>query len=69
MKIDCISDLLPCPFCKGMNLRIPKQFIMINDFEDCLVHESCVQCIDCGASGPTSAHIGSENIRKEWNKR
>ena len=67
MIVDCISDLLPCPFCNGKNLRVPRLPIISKDFQDFTLHESTVQCLGCGTSGPKSAYV--DNVRTAWNER
>lgn len=67
MIIDCISDLLNCPFCGEKNLRIPKLPAISADFQDFTLHESCVQCLTCGSDGPKAAFVS--DVKKSWNTR
>ena len=67
MIIDCISDLLPCPFCLGKNLRVRKLPLIDKKSETFVMHDSAVECLDCGSDGPKRAYV--DNVKKAWNER
>lgn len=67
MIIDYISDLLPCPFCLGKNLRISKVPLIDKKCETFTMHDAAVYCQDCGAAGPKRAYV--DDVKKAWNER
>lgn len=67
MIIDCISDLIPCPFCKSKNLRISKEPKISQDLQYFSFVDCCVECLNCGADGPKIAFV--DDVKKAWNAR
>ncbi len=58
------TEPLPCPFCKSSNIRI-SEHIRFDIKEGIIIEPISVQCIDCGANGPTIMYI--EKTIETWN--
>lgn len=67
MVIDCIGDLLPCPFCDSKKLRVVKLPRISKDFKAFTMIPSRVDCLGCGAGGPEIAYV--KDIKEAWNLR
>lgn len=57
------KNLLPCPFCGSLNVRMDKMCLRVNPEENCFYGE----CQGCGAQGAPRFKIN--HAKKIWNTR
>lgn len=67
MIIYSIADLLACPFCASHLLRVVKLPLIEKDFQNFTIHDSHIECLNCGADGPKMAFV--TDVKKAWNER
>jgi Lar family restriction alleviation protein len=62
------KQLNPCPFCGNSDLLRMVKFPKISaDLKDFTMLESHVDCVKCGANGPTRVFVNDP--KKSWNER
>ena len=62
------KELNPCPFCgEVILLRMVRLPQISNDLKDFRMLESHIDCVNCGANGPTRAFV--LDPKNAWNER